>query len=136
MKKVLSGKDNTNGFQKNPKNINRKGAPVRKTISSVNISLEASGYSEASPADVTSCYLRLINIDLPELTKMINDKEQPALVRIVGKSILSGKGFDVIESMLNRTLGKAIQKTELTGKDGKDLECKTFIQWGDQKIPI
>lgn len=28
-KKVLSGKDNTNGFQKNPQNINRKGAPCK-----------------------------------------------------------------------------------------------------------
>ena len=27
-KKVLSGKDNTNGFQKNPQNINKEGRPV------------------------------------------------------------------------------------------------------------
>ena len=129
-KKVLSGADNTNGFQVNPQNAGRK----RKTISSVNLELEANGYTEASTVDIRSCYLRLINIDLRELTLMVAATEQPAMVRIVGKAILSGKGFDVIEKMLDRSIGKPDQKTDLT-TNGKDIPA-SVITWGDKTITI
>ena len=99
---------------------NPNGGP-RKTISIVNIELEKQGYTEASKQDITSCYLRLIQIPVPELTKMVSDNTQPSLIRIVGKAVLSGKGFDVIEKILDRGIGKAVNVTELTGKDGKDL---------------
>ena len=100
------------GFDKNPQNINSTGLN-RKTISSVNLDLENGGYTEASPDDIKSCYLRLINVDIPELQNMIKSDNQPALVRIVGKAILSGKGFDVIEGMLNRSIGKAVSNIDV-----------------------
>jgi len=100
------------GFDKNPQNINRSGAN-RKSIAIVNKELEAKGYKAANKKDITDCYLRLINIDLPELTEMIKDKKQPAMVRIVGKAILSGKGFDIVEKMLDRGIGKAKEHKEI-----------------------
>ena len=108
------------GFDKNPQNINRTGLN-RKLISSVNVNLENLGYKEATKNDILSCYLRLIQLPIPELESMVRDNSQPALVRIVGKEILSGKGFDVIEKILDRGIGKPTQTTELTGKGGKDL---------------
>ena len=108
----------TGGFDKNPQNINRTGAN-RKTVSAVNLELEKQGYSEASAEDIRSCYLRLINIDIPEVQKMIASNEQPILVRVVGKAIISGKGFDVIETMLNRTIGKAQQNIDVTSQGEK-----------------
>jgi hypothetical protein len=121
-KKVLNGNEDNTGFNKNPQNINRNGRP-RKTINSVNIELESIGYTEATINDIKSCYLRLLNIDLTELTKMVSDIEQPAMIRIVGKSILSGKGFDVIEKMLDRSIGTAKQTIEQknTFEDGSGL---------------
>lgn len=115
-KKVLNGNKDGNGFDKNPQNINRNGAN-RKSIASVNIDLEANGYKAASKQDIVDCYLRLINIDLKELGKMVTGEEQPAMVRIVGKAILSGKGFDVIEKLLDRGIGKADSKLTLEGGD-------------------
>lgn len=112
-KKVLSGKDNVNGFQKNPQNINRKGRP-RKMIADVIAELEKQGIKAATKPDIQDIYMRLINIDIPELEKIVKDAEQPVLVRIVGKNILSGKGFDIIEKMLDRSIGKAEQKTDIT----------------------
>jgi hypothetical protein len=100
----------------------------RKTISLVNIELEKQGYNEATKQDIVSCYLRLIQLPIPELKKMVDSGVNiPSLVRIVAKSILSGKGFDVIEKILDRGIGKAINITELTGKDGKDLNAPMFI---------
>jgi|SRR5574344_146727 hypothetical protein len=103
------------GFDARPENINRTGAN-RKTISSVNKDLENIGIKEASRADIVSCYMRLIQLSIPELTRMVGDEKQPALIRIVGKAILSGKGFDVIEKVLDRGIGKSDQKIELTGE--------------------
>ena len=93
------------GFDKRPQNINRSGAN-RKTISSVNLELEKIGATEANKKDITSCYLRLIQLTIPELENKVKDGTQPALIRIVGKAILSGKGFDIIEKMLDRSVGK------------------------------
>lgn len=112
-KKVLSGKDNVNGFQKNPQNINRNGRP-RKMISDVIAELEKQGIKAATKPDIQDIYMRLINIEIPELEKIVKDEEQPVLVRIVGKNVLSGKGFDIIEKMLDRSIGKAEQKTDIT----------------------
>lgn len=110
------------GFDKRPENINRTGQN-RKTISAVNIELEASGATEATKQDITSCYLRLIQLSIPELEAKIKDSQQPALVRIVGKAILSGKGFDVIEKVLDRGIGKPDQKVEHSGS----IENKTDL---------
>ena len=100
------------GFDKHPENINRSGAN-RKTIGYVNKELEASGIIATNPKEIKDCYLRLINMDIPTLTELIKDEKQPILIRIVGKSILSGKGFEIIERMLDRAHGKAIQSSEL-----------------------
>ena len=93
---------------------NPKGAP-KKTISFVNEEMKAEGYLPATKVDIVGCYLTLINLPLTELTKKVKDDKQPALVRIVGKAILSGKGFEVIEKMLDRGIGKADQKIEHSG---------------------
>lgn len=110
------------GFDKRPENINKTGAN-RKTISKVNLELEALGVTEATKQDITSCYLRLIQLSIPELEAKIKDSQQPALVRIVGKAILSGKGFDVIEKVLDRGIGKPDQKLEHSGS----IENKTNL---------
>jgi len=106
------------GFDKRPQNINRTGAN-RKTISKVNIDLEEAGATEASKKDITSCYLRLIQLTIPELKAKVKDSEQPALVIIVGKAILSGKGFDIIEKMLDRSIGRADVSGNLDNGDNK-----------------
>jgi UTP-glucose-1-phosphate uridylyltransferase len=101
------------GFDANPQNINRNGRP-RKLISDVNIEMEKAGIVETSSQEIKSCYLRLINLSIEELQEKIEDNKQPVLVRVVGKNILSGKGFEIIDKMLDRSIGKAEQKTDIT----------------------
>lgn len=117
------------GFDKNPQNINRTGLN-RKLISSVNVNLENLGYKEATKNDIISCYLRLIQLTIPELESMVRDNSQPALVRIVGREILSGKGFDVIEKILDRGIGKPTQNVEMKQIQDKDMtpeETRNFV---------
>jgi UTP-glucose-1-phosphate uridylyltransferase len=107
------------GFQKNPQNINRSGAN-RKLVSNVNTELEEIGVKETTSAEIKSIYLRLVNLTIPELEEKVSDNSQPALVRVVGKNILSGKGFEIIDKMLDRAIGKAIQQTDIT-TNGKEI---------------
>jgi len=125
-KKVLSGKDNVNGFQKNPQNINRNGRP-RKMIADVIAELEKQGIKAATKPDIQDIYMRLINVEIPELEQIVKDTAQPVLVRIVGKNVLSGKGFDIIEKMLDRSIGKAEQKTDIT-TGGAPLNIDPFAK--------
>ncbi|MBS3739716.1 MAG: hypothetical protein KGY51_12115 [Psychroflexus sp.] len=124
--KNIKPTDNTNGFQKNPQNINRKGRP-RKLVGTVNIELEKKGVKEVSKEEIKSCYLRLINLEIDELQEMIENKEQPVLIRVVGKNILSGKGFDIIDKILDRSIGKSEQKTDITtkGESVNNIEIST-----------
>ena len=97
------------GFDKLPKNINRNGRP-RKTINSVNKELEEQGIKPTTANEIKDIYLRLINMEMAELKKLVEDLKQPALIRIVGKKILSDKGFDIIDKMLDRAIGRAQQQ--------------------------
>jgi len=102
------------GFDKRPENINRDGRPPR-LISTVNEELEARGVTVANKATITDCYLRLVQLSMEELEAISKDKKEPGLVHVVAKAIVSGKGFEVIEKMLDRTIQKAIQPVEVQG---------------------
>ena len=91
---------------------NPNGRP-RKTIGQVNKDLEKQGYKAATATEIADCYLRLINLDVPKLKEMITDTGQPALIRVVGKLILEGKKYDIIEKVLDRAIGRAVQQMDV-----------------------
>lgn len=97
------------GFDKLPENINKNGRP-RKTINSVNKELEEQGIKPTTANEIKDIYLRLVNMEMTELKALVENQKQPALIRIVGKKILSEKGFDIIEKMLDRSIGRATQQ--------------------------
>ncbi len=98
-----AGKGN---FAKNPQNINRKGRP-RKMVSGIITELKERGVEKVSPADVKEVFLMLINLEKNEIEEISEDEKQPIITKIVSKEMLSGKGFDIIEKMLDRAIGKA-----------------------------
>ena len=105
---------------------NPNGRP-KKTIRIVNDELLAAGYKPSKPLEISDCYLTLINLPIKELEAKVKEVNQPALVRIVGKAILSGKGFDVLEKMLDRSIGKAVQQIDMTHEiTTKDIIAKAF----------
>ena len=113
------------GFDKNPDNINREGRP-RKLVSDVIKELENQGVKPVTKQEIQDVYMRLINLEMPDLEAKVKDSKQPALVRIVGKAILSGKGYEVVERMLDRSIGKPDAKTDIT-TNGKDIAPTTIV---------
>lgn len=85
----------------------------RKGISLVNKQLEQEWYSPASKADIETNYMAMLQLEEKKLSEIVNDKTQPMLIRILAKNMLSGKGFDIIEKMLDRGIGKPKQTNEI-----------------------
>lgn len=94
---------------------NPKGRP-RLLVSSVIKEMEGMGVEKVSQEQVKDAFLRLMNLEIDEVSKKMKDKTQPALIRIVGKAMLSGKGFEIIERMLDRAIGKAEEAVTITNE--------------------
>lgn len=103
-------------FKTNPENINKKGRP-RTTVRVLLDDLKSKGYKTINKEDIKFLYLSLLDNSQEELSKLTNDKESSMIIRVVAKSILDKKGFDIIEKMLDRTMGKPAQ---LIGEDSEN----------------
>ena len=108
------------GFDKNPNNINRKGRP-RRLVSSIIQDLKERGIVQVKATDIVEAFEMLFNLESKEIAEIANNDSNPYFIRRVAKEMLSGKGFDIIERMIDRVHGKPKQATEITGKDGSNL---------------
>jgi 3-methyladenine DNA glycosylase AlkD len=109
MKRIKGGRGGIIVQAEKGETANPNGRP-RKTINSVNKELEAQGIKPTTANEIKDIYLRLVNMEMTELKALVENQKQPALIRIVGKKILSDKGFDIIEKMLDRSIGRATQQ--------------------------
>jgi hypothetical protein len=112
MKRIKGGRGGIIVQAEKGETANPNGRP-RKTISSVNKELEEQGIKPTTANEIKDIYLRLVNMEMTELKALVENQKQPALIRIVGKKILSEKGFDIIEKMLDRSLGKPNQSIDI-----------------------
>lgn len=101
------------GMFKKGQSGNPKGQP-KKSIRSVVDDMKSEGYSVPSTSDIVEMYKTIMALSEEALKARINDKSQPMLVRIVAKNILGGKGFDIAERMLDRSIGRASQTMDIT----------------------
>lgn len=87
---------------------NPNGRP-KKFVSEILGQLKEAGYENIKPTQITDIYETLISVDRETLYNLAGEEKQPMIIRIVAKGILSNKGFDIIERMLDRVHGKATQ---------------------------
>jgi len=88
-----------------PKGVGRK----RKLVSSVCDELRLEGFENASPENIKNLYEQFLNLTEEKLRELFADSEQPILVKILVKSILSDRAYEVVESIIDRAHGKAKQ---------------------------
>lgn len=103
------------GFDKNPQNINRTGAN-RRLISAINLEMKQQGYEETNNKEIISAYLTLLNLPISKIKEISNVKNDnfPMLYKLVAKEMLGKRGLDMLEKLLDRAVGKAQQKLDLT----------------------
>lgn len=113
---------NTNGFDKNPQNINRSGAN-RKTWSSINKELEAKGIKPVTKATYQESVTRIINMTEIEIAEMEADENTPLWMKLLLRRIQSNGGEKIMAEQLDRIYGKAIQtNVNIETDDIKQLE--------------
>jgi hypothetical protein len=110
---------------------NPNGRP-KKTVKIIIDQFKESGIEIPSQSEIKESYLILASMQEEDLRKLISDKTAPMLFRICATNILSKKGFDILEKMLDRAIGKATQKTELSGEDGSPIK----IQYDLSKLSL
>ncbi len=107
--RFIKGHKHRFSTEKQPETNGRK----KKLVSYTLDLLKEEGHEEVSAEQVKQIYTVLISLSQDRLIALGNDKETPMLYRIVTKEILSKRGFEVIEKMLDRAHGKATSKTEI-----------------------
>lgn len=110
-------KRNTNGFDKNPENINKKWKPKRG-VSLINQQLMDKWIEPISKNQAEDIMLNLMNMKKTELEELLQNPETPFLIILCIKEMLSEwKWFNAMNVMLDRGIGKAVQRqeTEISG---------------------
>ena len=121
------------GFDVRPENINRKGRP-KKTVTTIVTELKAAGYERATASTVMEIYEYMIGLDSAKLLELSNDTQQPIIISLVCKAILSNKGFDMLEKMLDRAHGKPTQRREISGKDGEAMTVSNLHLFSTEEL--
>lgn len=89
-----------------------------KLLSTITAELKAKGYERATANQVADAFETLMNVPQNELADMVKDEKAPMSLRIVGKAMLTAKGWEVLQAMLDRAHGKAKQAMDLTNAGG------------------
>lgn len=97
---------------------------VKKNIMSKILSdFAAAGYERVNASMILEAYEYLLGMPLSMIEEIAaDDILYPLSLRIVAKHMLSDKGNEMLEKMMDRAHGKAINKTEVTGKDGEKIQ--------------
>jgi hypothetical protein len=119
-------------FTKNDPRINREGRP-RKLLSTINNELKEKGFERVSPSQVIEAYELFLNLNEQEATQIIESKEHPMFLRIVLKHLMSPKGHEMIEKILDRAHGTSKQHLDHTSKGDKieifkSLDISTYAE--------
>ena len=109
------------------------GGPGRppRLLSTIVAELKAKGYQRATAGNVVEAFETLLNVPEEELAEMVKDKSQPMSMRIVGKAMLTAKGWEVLQAMLDRAHGKAKQAVAL--EHGEQKHTITFRRKTDKE---
>jgi hypothetical protein len=100
--------------------MNPNGRPPR-LVSTIIKELKAKGIEPVKPAQVLDAFQQLLNLNIKELTDVANNDENPYFVRRIASEMTSkGKGYEVIERMINRAHGMPRQSTDITS-GGKEI---------------
>jgi hypothetical protein len=104
-----------------------------KTVKSVISELLANGHEPVKAPDVRAIIEAMLALPIEEVTRLVQDDKQPAIIRITGRRLLDkSKGFEGLQTLLDRAHGKATQPTDL--QSGGEAIKIVFTQLGDREL--
>ena len=104
-----------------------------KTVKTVISELLANGHEPVKAPDVRAIIEAMLALPIEEVTRLVQDDKQPAIIRITGRRLLDkSKGFEGLQTLLDRAHGKATQPTDL--QSGGEAIKIVFTQLGDREL--
>lgn len=94
-------------FDVNPQNINRGGRP-RKQLSIILSEVQELGYKRPSDSEIVEICWLMLSLSESELKRIESTEEFPMIMKIIASRLLSNKGFETVEKILDRIYGKTI----------------------------
>jgi len=123
------------GFAKNPELINRKGRR-KLLIGEVASQLIKKGYTVPTKDTITKTILLLLQLPKEEIINIANDttKEQhPYFTVLIAETILGRNKAEVMEKLLDRTIGKAVQTVDFKVAGELKMESVFSLQGLDRE---
>ena len=99
-------------FDANPKNINRNGRP-RKQLSIILSEVQELGYKRPSDGEIVEICWLMLSLSEDELKRIESGDEFPMIMKIIASRLLSNRGFETVEKILDRIYGKTLLKWNL-----------------------
>jgi hypothetical protein len=94
--------------------MNPNGRP-RLLVADVLKDMKAKGITPVTKQQIIHAYESLLNMAEADIVAIVNNKEVPYFVRLVASAMTTkGKGFEIIERMLDRTHGRPTFNADLT----------------------
>ena len=100
----------------------------KKFVGSVLDELKKQGFGNITRRNVVDIYETLLSLPRDGLVDIASGKQYPMIYRIVAKEMLSKRGFDVIEKMIDRAHGKASQTVDVVVQENPLKELVNEIR--------
>ena len=84
-----------------------------KLLNSLLAELRQAGYERVGAPTVVEAFEVMMNLPQEEVERLVKDEKVPMSARIVGKAMLSSKGWDVLQAMMDRAHGRAKQQVDM-----------------------
>jgi hypothetical protein len=126
--------DRTNGFEKNPQNINKKGRP-RKSFSEFNEKCKNKGVAPLSQSEYIETLSFLYQLTEEEIKELADDKEQPLALRLIIAELTDPQSRGkTLQELRDYLFHKGIKQTDITSKGEKvNAEPVWIIQDNSKK---
>lgn len=109
------------------KSGNPKGRPP-KLLSDLMKDLKAKGYEQVTSGQIVEAYETLFGLDEVTLKAVTANKELPMVSRIVAKAMLSTRGFEILERMLDRAQGRPKQSIDADVTGAINVALVEFLE--------
>jgi hypothetical protein len=114
---------------------NPTGRP-KKSVRAIIEEMKAAGHEPVKAVDVTASIEYLLSLDKDQLSDIAKDPKRPIILQITAREILDGKkGFNAVQTLLDRAHGKATQKVAGVDGDGKMVPLQVVIQAPNADLP-
>ena len=110
--------------------------PPKRSVRAILEEMKSAGHEPVKAVDVTASIEYLLSLDKDQLSEIAKDPKRPIILQITAREILDGKkGFNAVQTLLDRAHGKATQKVAGVDGEGKMVPLQVIIQAPNADLP-